>query len=126
VTTRTEQSPRPPQDGRTADPNPSQPVDLDYPTLDRLVQAEAESLVEQTGYVADEIGSLSLVNDDLAVSAITILDHEAEIPRSVDELVAQLNGIGATAYRLARHVRTLVEFRKVHLEARADREAGRR
>lgn len=126
MTTRSEQPPRPPKNEPTADPDPSQPVDLDYPTLDRLVQAEVDSLVEQAEYVADEIGSLSLANDDRAQSAITILDHEAEIPLSIDELVAQLNGIGATAYRLARHVRTLVEFRKVHLEARADREAGRR
>ena len=103
-------------------PNPSQPVDLDYPTLGRLVETEAEDLYESAETVNDELKQLT--RDQDWVPAATIIDHELEVPRSPDELIARLNGIGQSAYRLARHVRTLVEFRALHVARRAETESG--
>lgn len=104
------------------DPNPSHAVDLDYPTLGRLVEAEAQDLDESAELVYEELQTLA--RDQDWEPAASILDDEAEVPRSPDELIARLNGIGQSAYRLARHVRTLVEFRAIHLARRADSEVG--
>lgn len=90
------------------DPNPSHPVDLDLPTLGRLVRAEAQDLVETAASVNDELQLLSGSTD--GEWAGDSLGRKDEVPRSPDEIIASLNGIGAAAYRLARHVRTLVEF----------------
>jgi hypothetical protein len=109
-------------DEPTVDPNPSHAVDLDYPTLGRLVEAEAQDLYESAELVNDELQDLA--RDQEWEPAANVLDYEAEVPRSPDELIARLNGIGQSAYRLGRHVRTLVEFRAIHLARRADTEAG--
>jgi hypothetical protein len=111
------------ENGRMVDPNPSRAVDLDFPTLGRLVGGEAQNLFDEAEVVNDEIQVLAMDID--WEPAARILDLEAEVPSSPEELIARLNGIGATAYRLARHVRTLVEFRTIHLVRRADAEAGR-
>jgi hypothetical protein len=113
---------RPQQEPETAGPQPAGAVDLDFPTLGRLVDAEAKGLVEQAEYVHEEL--MDLTTDFEWESATSVLDFDAEIPRSIDELVTLLNGVGSSAYRLARHVRTLVEFRHVHLSARGARETG--
>jgi hypothetical protein len=110
------------QHGPTVDPNPSRTVDLDYPTLGRLVEAEVEDLYESAGAVIDELKDLT--RDQDLVPAAAIIDHEVEVPRSPDELIVRLNGIGQSAYRLARHVRTLVEFRALHIARRAETEAA--
>jgi hypothetical protein len=107
----------------TGDPNPSRPVDLDYPTLGRLVGAEAQSLAEAAQAVNNELQAVAGATD--WEQAATIADQQDELPRSPDELIANLNGIGADAYRLARHVRTLVEFRSIHLAHQADLDGGR-
>lgn len=46
------------------DPNPSHPVDLDLPTLGRLVRAEAQDLVETAASVNDELQLLSGSTDE--------------------------------------------------------------
>jgi len=106
----------------TVDPNPSRPVDLDFPTLGRLVEAEAHDLYENAELVDDELKDWT--RDQDWEPAARIMDLESEVGRSPDELIARLNGIGQSAYRLARHVRTLVEFRAIHLAHRAHAEAG--
>lgn len=93
------------------DPEPTRPIDLDYPALGRLVESEADSLVDQTGYVREELAAFTTDLERPAASP----DTGPDAPRSVEEIVALLNGIGAGAYRLARHVRTLVEFRALHV-----------
>jgi hypothetical protein len=90
------------------DPNPSQPADLDFPTLGRLVRAEAQDLVETAASVNDELQLLSGSTD--GEWAGDSLERKDEVPRSPDEIIASINRIGAAAYRVARHVRTLVEF----------------
>lgn len=98
------------------------PAAMDFPALARQVASDAEHLLE----------SAELVNDDLAhlttdfewEDPATILDFEDEIPWSPNELLAQLNGIAATAYRLARSVHPLIEARTRHLVARAEQERG--
>jgi hypothetical protein len=90
------------------DPNPSHPADLDFPTLGRLVRAEAQDLVETAASVNDELQLLSGSTDGEWPG--DSLERKDEVPRSTDEIIASLNGIGAAASRLARHVRTLIEF----------------
>jgi len=107
----------------TGDPNPSRPVDLDYPTLGRLVGAEAHGLADAAQAVNAELQHLAGAADWQEVPATG--DQPDEVPRSPDELIVNLNGIGADAYRLARHVRTLVEFRTIHLAHQADLDCGR-
>jgi hypothetical protein len=106
----------------TADPNPSRPVDLDFPTLGRLVEAEARDLYQNAELVNDELKDWT--RDQAREPAARTIDSETDIARSPDELIARLNGIGQSAYRLARHMRTLVEFRAIHRAHRADTEAG--
>lgn len=110
-------------DTTAGDPNPSRPVDLDYPTLGRLVGAEAQGLAEVAHAVNAELQALAGATD--WEQAVTIVDQQDKLPRSPDELIANLNGIGADAYRLARHVRTLVEFRTIHLAHQAELDGGR-
>lgn len=112
---------KPSAGGQSVGPNPSQSVPLDYPTLGGLMQVEAQDLVDDAGYVNDEIQHLA--RDQDWEPAARIDEEGAEVPCSPDELIARLNGIGQTAYRLARHVRTLVELRAFHLERRAGVEA---
>lgn len=100
------------------DPNPSRPVDLDFPTLGRLVEAEGSELHESAGRV--NAGLVQLSRAKGGSGAVAAVDGE-EDPCSPEELIARLNGIGAAAYRLARHVRTLVEFQAIHLARTEDR-----
>ena len=100
------------------DPSPSRPVDLDFPTLGRLVVAEAQDLAGTAASIDRDLEHLVDVSDVELTGDDS--DQGDEMPRSPDELIASLNGIGATAYRLARHVRTLVEFRTIHLARQAD------
>jgi hypothetical protein len=53
-----------------------------------------------------------------------VLNIEDEIPWSPNELLARLNGIASTAYRLARSVHPLIDARTHYLVARADRDRG--
>jgi len=79
--------------------------------------------VQSAEFVDDEL--FRLTTDFEEESAVTVLNLEDEVPWSPDEAMAQLNGIAATAYRIARNVRPLIELRTRHLIARADRETGR-
>jgi hypothetical protein len=101
------------------DPNPSRPVDLDFPTLGRLVEAEGSDLHESAARVNVELAHLTRAEDE--APAVATAGEEPEDPCSPEEVIARLNGIGAAAYRLARHVRTLVEFRAIHLARTEDR-----
>lgn len=96
---------------RTQEPNPSRAVDLDYPTLGRLVESEAQDLVDG----AETVNSVLQALVRNAGSAGESSGAGRVNAHSLDELIAGLNAIGARAYRLARHVRTLVEFREVQL-----------
>ena len=83
-----------------ADLHPVRPVELDLPTLGRLVTAEAKALTEQADHVHDEI---TVLTDDIEADGTILAPAGAAGVVSIDELVAQLNGIGSTAYRIARH-----------------------
>lgn len=111
---------QPPQD------DPPQQLDRtradDFPTLAQRVKADVEDLLQSAEFVDDEL--CRLTTDFEEESAVTVLDLEDEVPWSPDELMAQLNGIAATAYRIARNVRPLIELRTRHLIASADRETG--
>lgn len=92
----------------------------DFPELARQVASDAEDLVECAEFVNDDL--LRLTTDFESESAVTVPNLEDEVPWSPNELLAQLNGIAATAYRLARSVHSLVEARTHYLIARAERE----
>jgi hypothetical protein len=96
---------------------------LDYVAVGRQVKADADALFESADEVYVEL--LDLASDQDWEPAASIMENEREIPRSADELTAQLNGIAAVAFRLARSVHPLMESRTTHLAARADSEAGR-
>jgi hypothetical protein len=89
---------------RVVDPKPSRSVDLDLAALGRLVELEGGDLSDGAAWVNQQLVHLWRAEDWLAAGA------EGGEPASTDELIARLNGIGATAYRLARHVRTLDEL----------------
>lgn len=101
------------------------PATMDFPALARQVASDAEDLMACTEFVNDDL--LRLTTDfETTETAVTVLNIEAEVPWSPSELLAQLNGIAATAYRLARSVHPLIEARTRHLIARADRERAPR
>jgi hypothetical protein len=112
---------QPPPDDQPQQPDPTRADD--FPTLAQRVKADVEDLVQSADFVDDEL--FRLTTDFEEESAVTVLDLEDEVPWSPAELMAQLNGIAATAYRIARNVRPLIELRTRHLIARADRERGR-
>lgn len=110
-----------PPDDRPQQPDPTRADD--FPTLAQSVKADVEDLVQSAEFVDDDL--FRLTTDFEEERAVTVLNLEDEIPWSPDELMAQLNGIAATAYRIARNVHPLIERRTQHLIARADRETGR-
>jgi hypothetical protein len=112
---------QPAQDDQPQQPDPT-PAD-DFPTLAKRVKADVEDLVQSAEFVDDEL--FLLTTDFEEESAVTVLNLDDEIPWSPDELMAQLNGTAATAYRIARNVHPLIELRTRHLVARADLETGR-
>lgn len=112
---------QPPHDDQPQQADPTRSDD--FPTLARRVKADVEDLVQSAEVVDDEL--FRLTTDFEEERAVTVLNLEDEIPWSPDELMAQLNGIAATAYRIARHVHPLIELRTRHLIARADLETGR-
>ena len=96
------------------------PAGMDFPALAQQVASDVQGLLERAESVNDDL--LRLTTDFEWESPVTVLNLEDEIPWSPNELLAQLNGIAATAYRLARSVQPLIEARTRHLIARADRE----
>ena len=96
------------------------PSTMDFPALAQQVTGDVEDLLERAESVNDEL--LRLTTDFDWMSPVTVLNLEDEIPWSPNELLAQLNGIAAIAYRLARSVHPLIETRTRHLIARADSE----
>lgn len=98
------------------DPEGRAAVDLDFPTLGRLVETEAKDLADRASLVNDEIGRLTT---DYGWGR-TEVSPEGGTNGSAfaDRLTTEINIIGTNAYRLARHVRTLIEFRDIDLAAR--------
>ena len=112
---------QPPHDDQPQQADPTRADD--FPTLAQRVKADVEGLIQSAEVVDDEL--FRLTTDFEEERAVTVLNLEDEIPWSPDELMAQLNGIAATAYRIARNVHPLIELRTRHLVARADIETGR-
>jgi hypothetical protein len=107
-------------DQHVGEPQETGPASMDFPALAQQVTGDVEELLERAEFVNDDL--LRLTTDFEWESPVAVLNLEDEIPLSPNELLAQLNGIAATAYRLARSVHPLIEARTRHLIARADRE----
>ena len=90
------------------DPSPSRTVALDFPTLGRLVETEAKDLLNGAVWAHDEIIDLAR-----GVEWPQAIDDNASraAESSTDELIARLHAAGSVSYKLARHVRTMVELR---------------
>jgi hypothetical protein len=90
--------------------------DLDFPTLGRLVETEARDLADRASFVNEEI--VRLTTDYEWARTHAGFDGDTTGSAFADRLTAEINSIGANAYRLARHVRTLIEFRDIDLAVR--------
>jgi hypothetical protein len=112
---------QPDEYGETQEPEPEA---MDFPTLANSVAADLEALLAHARIVNDDLGPLTI--EPAPASAVPVVQSAHEAAWSPNELLAQLNGIAALAYRIARCVHPLIEARTRHIDAGAGRSAGRR